>query len=155
MGSASKLNSGSPGGYRRLIFWGRTGVVLHQPLSLTFFRKKRKKAQNMNGIPVSPGRKMENAPTWRPGSPFFGTRFSPYFRPFSSHFNPTTNYPTPTLYSRYIATLQGPGYNLSSSNSIIRLVLSHSHTTSPNPFYFLLITTLCTDSLLIDMMKGW
>jgi len=35
----------------------------------------------MNGIPVSPGRKMENAPTWRSPNPLFGTHFRPLFWP--------------------------------------------------------------------------
>jgi len=33
----------------------------------------------MNGIPVSPERKMENAPTWRPRNPVFWTPKTPEF----------------------------------------------------------------------------
>jgi len=69
---------------------GIPGPVLHQPLSLPFFRKKRKKRENMNGIPVSRSRKTENAPTWRSPSPFFGGLFSVYFSHFCSNFPPTT-----------------------------------------------------------------
>jgi len=47
-------------------FGRQTGVILHQPLSLSILRKKRKNGQKMNGIPVSPSQKTENAPTWRP-----------------------------------------------------------------------------------------
>jgi len=55
------------------------GVILHQPLSLHFFRKNGQKQQKMNGPPVCPGRKTENAPTWRPRSPVFGTPFLAHF----------------------------------------------------------------------------
>jgi len=37
----------------------------------------------MNGIPVSPGRKTENAPTWRPRSPVFQASFLLIFGVFS------------------------------------------------------------------------
>jgi len=60
----------------------RTGVVLHQPLSLAFFWKNTKKAQNMNGIPVCLAWKTENAPTWRPQNPKFQALFLAYFSMF-------------------------------------------------------------------------
>jgi len=41
------------------------GVVLHQPLNLRIFLDFGKKRQNLNGIPVSPGPKTQNAPTWQ------------------------------------------------------------------------------------------
>jgi len=41
------------------------GVVLHQPLIRRIFVKNGIFGQNMNGIPVSPGPKMQNAPTWQ------------------------------------------------------------------------------------------
>jgi len=66
----------------RSSFWRQTRVVLHQPLSLTFFRKNAKKRQNMNGIPVSRTPKTENAPTWRSPRPLFGGRFLAIFWPF-------------------------------------------------------------------------
>jgi len=66
------------------IFGGSTGVVLHQPLNCSVFWKKAKKRQNMNGIPVSPERKTENAPTWRSPNPLFGTPFWGYFPSFFS-----------------------------------------------------------------------
>jgi len=55
------------------------GVVLHQPLNLQIFRKKRVFGRKMNGPPVCLGRNLQNAPTWRPGNPFFGTPFWGYF----------------------------------------------------------------------------
>jgi len=58
-----------------IYFGRRPGVVLHQPLNCADFRKNDENGQNMNGIPVSPERKMENAPTWRPPNPVFGTPF--------------------------------------------------------------------------------
>jgi len=54
----------------------------------------------MNGIPVSPGRKMENAPTWRPPKPLFGTHFRPLFWPNFPDPNPKSwPYLFPTLFS--------------------------------------------------------
>jgi len=47
------------------------GVILHQPLNLSNFRKNSDFSENMNGIPVCLARKMENAPTWRPRNPDF------------------------------------------------------------------------------------
>jgi len=64
---------------RRVYFGSPTGVVLHQPLNRTIFWKNDENRQNMNGIPVSPSRKTENAPTWRSPSPLFGGCFSGYF----------------------------------------------------------------------------
>jgi len=57
------------------------GVVLHQPLSLHFFRKNGQKQQKMNGPPVCPAPKTENAPTWRSPSPFFRACFWAHFLP--------------------------------------------------------------------------
>jgi len=52
----------------------------------------------MNGIPVCLGRKTENAPTWRPRSPVFGTRFLAIFQAFlDSRFTPLLYFtPIPT-----------------------------------------------------------
>jgi len=55
------------------------GVVLHQPLNLQIFRKNGDFGRKMNGPPVCLGRNLQNAPTWRPGNPFFGTPFWGYF----------------------------------------------------------------------------
>jgi len=52
-----------------------TGVILHQPLSLHIFRKKRVFCQKMNGPAVCPCQKSENAPTWRPQNTNFWARF--------------------------------------------------------------------------------
>jgi len=41
------------------------GVVLHQPLNRRIFLDFAKNGQNLNGIPVCPGRKTQNAPTWQ------------------------------------------------------------------------------------------
>jgi len=51
----------------------------------------------MNGVPVSPSQKSENAPTWRPRKHNFGGRFSAYFPLFSSPhlYTPHTQHPTP------------------------------------------------------------
>jgi len=87
------------------------GPVLHQPLSLAFFRKNSQNGQNMNGIPVSRSRKTENAPTWRSPSPLFGGCFRALFWPILyvsilpytiilfiySHLKLTTRYGTTTL----------------------------------------------------------
>jgi len=52
----------------------------------------------MNGIPVSPERKTENAPTWRSPNPLFWTWFWPYFLLISgilsSHSSHTHHKPT-------------------------------------------------------------
>jgi len=56
------------------------GVILHQPLNLSIFRKNTKNGRKMNGIPVSPCQKSENAPTWRPRKHNFRARFLPTFR---------------------------------------------------------------------------
>jgi len=40
----------------------------------------------MNGIPVCPSPKTENAPTWRPRSPLFWASFSPLFGLFLHRF---------------------------------------------------------------------
>jgi len=77
-GSASRSELG--GGV--LILTGQIGVVLHQPLNLSIFRKKAKNGQNMNGIPVCRSRKTENAPTWRSPSPLFGGLFLAVFPAF-------------------------------------------------------------------------
>jgi len=41
------------------------GVILHQPLNLSIFRKNSVFGRKMNGPPVSPCRILQNAPTWR------------------------------------------------------------------------------------------
>jgi len=46
----------------------------------------------MNGPPVCPGEKTENAPTWRPRKHNFRTRFSPPF----SQFYPPIYHPNPS-----------------------------------------------------------
>jgi len=74
------------------IFDRQTGVILHQPLSLTIFRKKRENRRKMNGPPVYPGEKTENAPTWRPRKHNFRARFLPIFRAFRRSLIPI---PTP------------------------------------------------------------
>jgi len=56
----------------------------------------------MNGPPVCPGRKTENAPTWRSPSPLFGGLFLAYFGAYSGLLLniPTTNpisIPAPVL----------------------------------------------------------
>jgi len=56
-------------------FRRRIGVILHQPLNPTKKRKNSKKGQKMNGIPVSPVRFLQNAPTWR----LFIFSFYPHF----------------------------------------------------------------------------
>jgi len=69
-------------------------VILHQPLNLHIFRKNGKKPQKMNGPPVCPCQKSENAPTWRPRKHFFGPRFWPLFLLFFLlilHLNPPSN----------------------------------------------------------------
>jgi len=48
----------------------------------------------MNGPPVCPGRKTENAPTWRSPSPLFGGLFSTYF---GAYFGPLLNFHTTIL----------------------------------------------------------
>jgi len=68
------------------------GPVLHQPLSLAFFRKNSQNGQNMNGIPVSRSRKTENAPTWRSPSPLFGGCFRALFWPTVSTFSIHSSY---------------------------------------------------------------
>jgi len=70
-----------------IYFGRRPGVVLHQPLNCADFRKNDENGQNMNGIPVSPERKMENAPTWRPPNPVFGT---PFWGCFSANLLPSS-----------------------------------------------------------------
>jgi len=65
--------------------WADTGVVLHQPLNRHIFRKNSDFLENMNGIPVSPSRFLQNAPTWRSPNPFFGT---PFWGIFWSNFRP-------------------------------------------------------------------
>jgi len=72
-------------------FPGRTGVILHQPLNLHIFWKNGDFRLKMNGPPVCPAPKTENAPTWRSGSPLFWTRFLAIFMSFY-------NLPNPTLY---------------------------------------------------------
>jgi len=61
------------------ILAGQIGVILHQPLNLSIFRKNTKNSQNMNGIPVCLGPKTENAPTWRSPRPLFWGSFLAYF----------------------------------------------------------------------------
>jgi len=80
------------------IFDRQTGVILHQPLSLTIFRKKRENRRKMNGPPVYPGEKTENAPTWRPRKHNFRTPFSPVFPAPRWPPNP---YQTPILIPTY------------------------------------------------------
>jgi len=58
------------------------GVILHQPLNCSIFWKNVENRQNMNGIPVSPGQKTENAPTWRSPSPEFQALFLAFFPGF-------------------------------------------------------------------------
>jgi len=69
---------------------GRPAPVLHQPLNLQKKRKNGKKGQNMNGVPVCPGQKTENAPTWRSPSPLFGGCFLAFFDLFFLFFYPQT-----------------------------------------------------------------
>jgi len=54
----------------------------------------------MNGIPVSPGQKTENAPTWRSPSPLFGGLFLAYFGPFSPLSDPVLPIPTQPISSQ-------------------------------------------------------
>jgi len=83
----------------RSSFWRQTRVVLHQPLSLTFFRKNAKKRQKLNGIPVCLSQKMENAPTWRPPNPLFRGAFLAIFWPFLLHI---FNLSSPSTYTKQI-----------------------------------------------------
>jgi len=76
-----------------IILGQQTGVILHQPLSLQIFRKNTKNGQKMNGIPVSPGEKTENAPTWRPRCHEIRTYFWPNFMSFS----PPIPHPNPHI----------------------------------------------------------
>jgi len=68
---------------------GIPGPVLHQPLKLSIFWKKREKRQKMNGPAVCPGQKTENAPTWRSPRPLFWGPFLVYFWWFSATLQPT------------------------------------------------------------------
>jgi len=94
------------GGGVLILDW-QIGVILHQPLNLSIFRKKAKNGQNMNGIPVCLGRKTENAPTWRPPSPLFWGLFSTYFQAF---WIPPP--PIPLLFSYPPSTIQPPQRNI-------------------------------------------
>jgi len=73
----------------------QTRVVLHQPLSLSIFRKKAKNGLKMNGVSVCLGQKTENAPTWRSPSPLFGGCFLVIFTPL---FAPLTH----QIYTAYL-----------------------------------------------------
>jgi len=68
-------------GMEEVIIWRQIGVILHQPLNLSIFRKNTENGQIMNGPPVCPGEKTENAPTWRPRKHFSGPVFLPIFPP--------------------------------------------------------------------------
>jgi len=57
----------------------RTGVVLHQPLIRRIFVIFGKKGQKMNGVSVSPGQNLQNAPTWQ-------VENTARRRPFSANF---------------------------------------------------------------------
>jgi len=70
----------------RSSFWRQIGVILHQPLNLSIFRKNAKNSQNMNGIPVCLRPKTENAPTWRSPRPLFWVPFWPVFWHFLLRF---------------------------------------------------------------------
>jgi len=87
------INNGQAGIWE-VIIWRQIGVILHQPLNLSIFRKKRENGQIMNGPPVCLGQKTENAPTWRPRKHNFRTRFCPYFARYfeaaNVHFQPIT-----------------------------------------------------------------
>jgi len=78
----------------------QSGVVLHQPLNCSDFRKKRVFCQNMNGPPVCLAPKTENAPTWRSPNPLFGTRFLGLFCRFL--------YPTDLLHHNFLPSSPNP-----------------------------------------------
>jgi len=76
-------------------FRRRTGVILHQPLNPTKKRKNSKKGQKMNGIPVSPVRFLQNAPTWRLFIFSFYPLFCLIFHPNLSPLPPPTVHSLP------------------------------------------------------------
>jgi len=110
-------------------FPGRTGVVLHQPLNLHIFRKNGDFRLKMNGPPVCPARKTENAPTWRSRSPLFRTRFLPIFMPFYTPPNPTL-YPEIYFYLFKCISI----YNSTPTHSFMPTLNSHpTYTSNPIP----------------------
>jgi len=91
-----KRVEGGPG-YEDCLFTADDGVILHQPLNLQIFRKNSVFGRKMNGPPVYPGEKTENAPTWRPRKHNFGDPFSPPPTPRPTHLAPPhLTKPTPT-----------------------------------------------------------
>jgi len=75
----------------------------------------------MNGIPVSPGRFLQNAPTWRPRWPVFRGLFLAIFPPipdllYAINHQSRLALPTPHFYF-YIYTPSTPGkvYNITHS----------------------------------------
>jgi len=80
------------------------GVILHQPLSLSIFRKNSVFGRKMNGPPVCPGQNLQNAPTWRVRKHNFRPLFWGYFLHISAsysapypHFNPPSHHHQPSL----------------------------------------------------------
>jgi len=59
----------------------------------------------MNGPPVCPGQKTENAPTWRPRSRFFQAYFSAFFDLFFLRFNTQATQMIELNYTNYTDTL--------------------------------------------------
>jgi len=88
------INDGQAGIWE-VIIWRQIGVILHQPLNLSIFRKKRENGQIMNGPPVCLGQKTENAPTWRLRKHNFRTRFCPCL---ARYFNPANTNPQPSIH---------------------------------------------------------
>jgi len=63
----------------------------------------------MNGIPVSPDRFLQNAPTWRPPNPFFGGLFWGVFAPLFSTFYIHTHKSYSLLILRHHSNQPTPG----------------------------------------------
>jgi len=70
----------------------------------------------MNGIPVSPERKTENAPTWRSPNPDFGTPFWGIFLLF--FYLLTHQTPAHTRLSQRIIQIQQPKLTTSMRNTL-------------------------------------
>jgi len=103
------------------VFCRRIGVILHQPLNPTIFRKNGKKRPKMNGPPVSPCQKTENAPTWRPRKHIFWPHFCPTLPVFFGLLIPIssipTQYPNCQLSLIYILTPSNKGLQIKSKLS--------------------------------------
>jgi len=100
-----KCVEGCPG-HGGCLFSADDGVILHQPLNLQIFRKNSVFGRKMNGPPVCPGEKTENAPTWRPRKHFFGPRFLPPPAPRRTHLAPPhLTQPNPATHTSISSTI--------------------------------------------------